>query len=76
MSRMIQVRNVPDELHRLLKARAALEGMSLSDYLLHEIRQAIARPSVRELRERLAARRPAEPAVAPSEVVRAERDSR
>ncbi len=37
MSKMIQTRNVPDALHRKLKARAALEGMSLSDYLLAEV---------------------------------------
>jgi len=36
---MIQIRNVSDDLHRLLKARAATEGMSLSDYLLRELRQ-------------------------------------
>src|SRR5437762_2528893 len=40
MSTMIQIRNVPGDLHRRLKARAALAGMSLSDYLLHEIRRA------------------------------------
>ena len=39
MSKMIQIRNVPDDLHRRLKSRAALAGMSLSDYLLNEIRQ-------------------------------------
>ena len=38
MSTMIQIRNVPDALHRRLKSRAALAGMSLSDYLLSEIR--------------------------------------
>jgi plasmid stability protein len=36
---MIQIRNVPETLHRELKSRAALAGMSLSDYLLNEIRQ-------------------------------------
>ena len=39
MSGMIQIRNVPDALHRRLKSRAALAGMSLSDYLLNEIRE-------------------------------------
>jgi plasmid stability protein len=76
MSKMIQLRNVPDDLHRVLKARAALEGMSLSDYLLDEIRRTAARPSVRELQERLSTRRPVQPALAPSEAVRAERDTR
>jgi antitoxin FitA len=37
MSKMIQIRNVPDELHRTLKVRAAQAGMTLSDYLLSEI---------------------------------------
>ena len=47
MSRMIQIRNVPDALHRRLKSRAALEGKSLSDYLLAEIREAAERPETR-----------------------------
>ena len=38
MSKMIQLRHVPDELHRKLKARAALEGLTLSDFLLREVR--------------------------------------
>ncbi len=45
MSKMIQIRNVPDGLHRRLKARAAMAGRSLSDYLLNEIRRAAERPS-------------------------------
>jgi len=39
MSRVIQLRNVPDDLHLKLKARAAMEGMSLSDYIIWEVRQ-------------------------------------
>jgi len=76
MSKMIQLRNVPDELHRVLKARAALEGMSLSDYLLDEIRRIALRPTVRELQERLASRAPVQPSVAPAEALRAEREAR
>ena len=53
MSKMIQIRNVPDALHRTLKARAAMVGMSLSDYLLAEIREIAERPTLAELRERL-----------------------
>jgi hypothetical protein len=41
---MVQIRNVASDLHRELKARAALEGMSLSDYLLRELRHALDRP--------------------------------
>jgi plasmid stability protein len=53
MSKMIQVRNVPDTRHRSLKARAALAGMSLSDYLLAETKEIAERPRLAELRERL-----------------------
>jgi antitoxin FitA len=53
MPRMIQLRHVHDNLHRTLKARAALAGMSLSDYLLAEIRRIAERPTVGELRDRL-----------------------
>ena len=53
MSKMIQLRNVPDALHRGLKARAAMAGMSLSDYLLAEIKEIAERPTLAELRERL-----------------------
>jgi plasmid stability protein len=76
MSKMIQLRNVPDELHRKLKARAALEGMSLSDYLLAEIQRVAERPTVTELRERLHHRTPVSPSEAPADAVRAEREGR
>jgi len=74
MSKMIQIRNVPDSLHRKLKARAAIEGMTLSDYLLAEIRHSAARPSLRELRERLNKRSPISTAVPPADAVRQERE--
>ncbi len=74
MSAMIQIRNVPDALHRQLKARAAMAGMSLSDYLLGEIRQAAERPTLDELRARLAQRRPVTPFMTPAEAVRLDRD--
>ena len=76
MSKMIQLRNVPETLHRKLKARAAMEGMSLSEYLIAEVRRAAERPSMSELRQRLADRRPVTPSVSPAEAVRAERDGR
>jgi len=50
---MIRIRNVPDALHRRLNSRAALAGMSLSDYLLNEIREVAMRPTLEELRARL-----------------------
>lgn len=76
MHRTIQIRNVPDDLHRRLKARAALEGMSLSEYLLNEVRLVAERPSLRELRRSLAERSPVNPSLSPAEAVREERDSR
>ncbi len=48
MSTMIQIRNVPDEMHRELKVRAARAGMTLSDYLLAELRALAVRPTMRE----------------------------
>jgi plasmid stability protein len=76
MPSMIQIRNVPVALHRRLKARAAMAGMSLSDYLLGEIREAAQRPTLEELRARLASRAAASPSIGAAEAVRAERDSR
>ena len=74
MGVMVQIRNVPEALHRQLKSRAALAGMSLSDYLLSEIRQVAERPTLDELRARLRSRTETAPSVAPAEAVRAERD--
>ncbi len=76
MSIMIQIRNVPDTLHRRLKSRAALAGMSLSEYLLGELRLIAEKPTVDELRSRLAGRTEIAPSVAPADAVRAERDGR
>lgn len=76
MSTMIQIRNVPDALHRRLKARAALAGMSLSDYLLHEVRCAAERPTLDDLRARLRQRPAVTPDVSPADAVRAERERR
>jgi plasmid stability protein len=72
MSKMIQLRSVPDALHRTLKARAALAGMSLSDYLLAEIKEIAARPTLAEIRERLHQRKP----VADIDTARAVREER
>lgn len=74
MSVMIQIRNVPDALHRRLKSRAALAGMSLSDYLLGEIRAVAERPTIDELRARLQQRTAVSPSLSPARAVRAERD--
>jgi antitoxin FitA len=73
---MIQVRNVPDSLHRTLKARAALAGMSLSDYLLKELRMIAERPTMEEMRKRLQQLEPVELPESAADAVRAERDAR
>jgi plasmid stability protein len=76
MGTTVQIRNVPEALHRQLKSRAALAGMSLSDYLLSEIRQVAERPTLDELRARLRNRSETAPSVPPAEAIRAERDRR
>ncbi|SEO99046.1 hypothetical protein SAMN02990966_03571 [Rhodospirillales bacterium URHD0017] len=73
---MIQIRNVPDALHRKLKSRAALAGLSLSDYLLQQIRTVAEQPTIEEMRARLARRSPVTLSVDTADAVRAERDSR
>jgi antitoxin FitA len=76
MAIMIQVRNVPDALHRILKARAAMAGMSLSDYLLGELREIAERPTLAEFRERLHKRKPLPVALDTSGLLREERTAR
>jgi plasmid stability protein len=76
MPKMIQLRNVPDELHRKLKVRAALAGVSLSEYLIAEARRIAERPTIEEMLKRVQGRSAVRPRVAPADAVRAERDSR
>lgn len=76
MSKMIQVRNVPERIHATLKARAAMAGMSLSEFLLEELRRVAEMPTSDEIAERLAARRPVRMRTSAAAAVRAERDSR
>ena len=73
---MIQLRNVSDALHRTLKARAAMAGMSLSDYLLSEIREIAQRPTLAELRERLHRRKPVSVPLDTARLVQEEREAR
>ena len=56
MKKMIQLRHVPDAVHRQLKARAALAGMSLSEFLVREVRKIAECPTPEEMQERLKAR--------------------
>jgi antitoxin FitA len=58
MSKMIQIRNVPDEIHQALKIRAAKEGMSLSDFLRREVTRVAEKPSLDEILERIRRRGP------------------
>jgi plasmid stability protein len=76
MSKMIQVRNVPDALHRGLKSRAALAGMSLSDYLLAEMKEIAERPTLAEFRDRLHTRKPVTAQIDTARLIREERDAR
>ncbi len=76
MSKMIQIRNVPDAVHRQIKARAASEGLSLSEYLLREITRVAEAPSDDELWTRLRSRRAVEPTTPISRMVRETRDER
>lgn len=72
---MIQIRNVPDDLHRTLKARAAGAGMTLSDYLLSEIEQIAEKPTLSEMMERLRNLEPVELDEPPSAIIRRHRDA-
>jgi plasmid stability protein len=76
MSSMVQIRNVPDAVHRELKARAALAGLSLSDFILREMKRNLERPTREELLRRLARRTPVPVHPAPADVVRQERERR
>ena len=73
---MVQIRNVPSEFHRRLKARAAMEGMSMSDYILREVGKALEHPMRQEVLERVRARSVRALKRSPAMVIREERDAR
>ncbi|MEM9301054.1 MAG: hypothetical protein AAGE01_03030 [Pseudomonadota bacterium] len=73
---MVQIRNVPDDLHRLLKARAALAGRSLSDMILEELERLVVLPTPAELCERLSRVEPFTMSASSAEMIRRERDER
>ena len=75
MTKMIQIRNVPDELHRTLKERAARAGMTLSDYLLSEVEKVAEKPTLAEMMERLRSREPVELDEPPEVTIRRMRDA-
>ena len=73
---MVQIRNVPTELHRRLKARAAVEGISMSDYIKREVRKSLECPTRHEVLERLAARPRRRLRRSAADIIRTERDAR
>lgn len=75
MAKMVQIRNVPELVHRQLKAKAARSGMSLSEFLLAEITQLAAQPTLEEMLTRLSTRKPVKLRVSAAAAVRKERDS-
>jgi plasmid stability protein len=73
---MIQIRNVPDDIHRTLKARAAAAGMSMSDYILRDITKSLERPSYEEFLRNLSKLKPVKLSETPEQIIRAMRDGR
>ena len=76
MAKMIQIRNVPDDIHRLLKVRAAQEGLTLSQLLLREATALAQRPSIQEIVDRIRSRSSAELKETSAAALRAEREGR
>ena len=76
MTATIRIRNVPEALHRKLKARAAMEGVSMSRYILREIERSLERPTRRELLEAIASQPDRVLNPSPAEILREERDRR
>jgi plasmid stability protein len=73
MPKMLQVRNVPDDLHRTLKVRAAERGMTLSDYVLSELQEIAGKPTLAELSARIAKQEPVDIGDAAVEIIRQHR---
>lgn len=76
MAKMIQIRHVPDSLHKRLKTRAAMAGMTLSDFLRQELERSADQLTYAELRERLGALPRGAVRESPAAAVRRERDAR
>jgi plasmid stability protein len=76
MSKMIQVRDVPDEVHSTLKARAAREGMSLSDFIKRELERMAEVPTMREWLESARQAKPISGKRSAAQIVRELRDAR
>jgi hypothetical protein len=76
MAKMVRIRHIPDRLYAVLRARAGRAGMSLSDFLLRELRAVAERPSLDEILDRISRRKSVQPRESPARMVRAERDAR
>jgi plasmid stability protein len=76
MAKMVQIRHMPDPIHRILKSRAASAGMSLSDYLLRELRKIAERPTMDELIARMHKRPPVTVEIDSARLIREDRDAR
>ncbi len=76
MAKLLQIRHVPDEVHRILKTRAAQTGKSLSDYALEELRRSATQPTLEEIRARLAALPAVRVKVSPARILREARARR
>ncbi len=72
----VQIRNVPEDFHRRLKARAAIEGMSMSEYILREVGKVLDRPTRQEVLARLRGPAPRKLRRKAADVIRGERDAR
>jgi plasmid stability protein len=76
MPKMIQIRDVPDDVHGILKARAAREGMSLSDFIKREFQRTAVRPSMQEWLDRTQQAKPISAKISPAQAIRELRESR
>lgn len=76
MSKMVQIRDVPDHVHSILKARAAREGMSLSDFIKRELEQAAGQPTIQEWLERTRKSKPIRANQSAAQILRELRDER
>jgi plasmid stability protein len=75
MAKMVQIRNMPEDWHRTLKARAARAGMSLSDYLLAELGNSVERPTFDELMDRIRSRKPVKVKTSSASIIRRWREA-
>ena len=73
---MIQIRNVPDDLHRALKVRAAKEGVTLSELILRELPRIAHSPSIEEIYARIKSREPVPEHPPAADIIRAGREER